>query len=479
MKRLSQIICTLLAATMLLSLGVSAVAEPAQPPVKIWYVAESTAIPTGTIDILRQNLLEKYNIELTFDVIAKDNYQEKLNVMIASESFPDIIDSTGIARMGEAVDAGLILPLDDMIAQDALWSTVEKSKFGQFVYQNAIYGLPVVIDRPTVIHYREDWLANLGLSLPATIDELYEVLRAFTYDDPDGNGKKDTFGISFNSSFGQTQPIWFLFLPGVPAKDCGFYFDEEAGTVKNVFQLKDDMAAALTWLKKLYDDGILDPEFVLDNSSTEESKFVTGKTGMWLKGLLWIEPRQAMLSANNPDGSAIALPAIEGAYGTNYKQTTTGRGLYLTRALGEDRLEAAFTALSYIAGPDGIRDLYFGTEGVTYTIEDGQIIWTNPDDASLYNPGNPLSCAFAIEPLVPAEHLERNIEITQGYEVLTAIYPTQSETYNLNGADMKKLITEGITKIIIGEEPLAYLDTMVEELDELGMQEVCDELNNL
>lgn len=478
MKRRSQILCLLLAMAMLSSLGAAALAE-GDAPVKIWYAAEGTSVPGGTIDIVRANLLAQYNIDLTFDVIAKDNYQEKLNVMIASESFPDIIESTGIARMGEAVDAGLILPLSEMIENDPLWSTVDKSKFSQFTYQGEIYGLPVVIDRPTVIHYREDWLARLNLALPTTIDELYEVLRAFTFDDPDGNGKQDTFGISFNSTFGQTQPVWFLFLPGVPTKDCGFYLDEEAKEVRNVFQLKEDMTTALTWLKGLYDDGILDPEFVLDNSSTEESKFVSGKTGMWLKGLLWIEPRQAKLAASNPEGSAIALPAIEGKYGTNYKQTATGRGLYLTRAIDDERLEAAFTALAYIAGPEGIRDLYFGTEGVTYTIENGEIIWANPDDASLYNPGNPLSSAFAIEPLVPAEHLERNIDITQGYEVLTAIYPTESETYNLNGADMKKLITEGITKIIIGEEPLEYLDTMIAELEALGMQDVCDEMNNL
>ena len=42
---------------------------------------------------------------------------------------------------------------------------------------------------------RVDWLKNLGLEMPTDLDSLYDVLYAFTYDDPDGNGQQDTVGI--------------------------------------------------------------------------------------------------------------------------------------------------------------------------------------------------------------------------------------------------------------------------------------------
>ena len=42
---------------------------------------------------------------------------------------------------------------------------------------------------------RKDWLANVGLELPKTTEDLYEVAKAFTEDDPDGNGADDTYGI--------------------------------------------------------------------------------------------------------------------------------------------------------------------------------------------------------------------------------------------------------------------------------------------
>jgi len=446
-------------------------------PVEIWYAAEEIVNPTGTIDLLKDSLLTKLNIELRFDIIAKSSYAEKLNVMIASDDFPDLIDSTGIPRMGEAIDAGLILPVTDILENDENWKTVDKRMFELYNYKGEIYGLPVVLDRPNAIYYREDWLNNLNLPVPKTIDELYNVLKAFSENDPDQNGKDDTYGLVMNSSYGQTQPVWFLFLPGSPTKDNGFYYDNDAKKVKNVFQLKDDITDALLWLKKLYDEQILDPEFVLTNSEEEENKFITGKSGAWLKGILWIEPRQAKLEKNFPGGSLSIFPAIEGKYGSNMKQIPSGRAIYLTRAVGNN-IEAGKKAIAYISGPEGIRELYYGREGVTYRIQGNEIIWTNPDDASKYNPGNLLSSAYTIQPLVPAKRLMRNLEIVGDYEIQKFINPTMSETYKTNGADFKKVITEGITKIIIGEQPITYLDTIINDLNKLGMETICEEMNS-
>ena len=55
----------------------------------------------------------------------------------------------------------------------------------------------------------------------------------------------------------------------------------------------------------------------------------------------------------------------------------------------------------------------------------------------------------------------------------------ESATFNAKGADMKKVILEGITKIIIGEQPMEYLGSMTEDLNALGMGKVCEELDML
>ena len=59
------------------------------------------------------------------------------------------------------------------------------------------YGLdqPGTIVRNEGILIRKDWLDKLGLKVPKTTDEFFEVMKAFTFKDPDGNGKNDTYGL--------------------------------------------------------------------------------------------------------------------------------------------------------------------------------------------------------------------------------------------------------------------------------------------
>lgn len=452
-----------------------------QEVVELWLALREDLnnFPEGTMDILKESVKEKYNVDLKIDCISKSNYEEKLNVMIASGTFPDIIDSNAIPRLGEAVEGGLLLPMGDFVKNDALWSTADAAIYEKFSYKNEIYGLPTVMDRPDSIYYRADWLERLGLQVPTTTDELYEVLKAFAQNDPDGNGKKDTYGLTFSSDYMQTAPLWQLFMRANPLdpNDFGFYKDPDTGKVDTVFNHKEDVEEALTWLNRLYEEKILDPEFVLNTKEDSESKFITGVSGSWYKGVMWIEPRQAKIEAVNPEARIRVMPCIQGKYGLNLRIQPMGRAYYLTRnAKGKE--DVARQVLAYIAGPDGMKDMWLGKEGVTYTVDGDTINWTNVDDAKKYNPGNMLSSPFEMELPVPSPLLEESMNTIEGYELNPMLQVSDSATYNEKGADMKKVITESITKIIIGEEPVSYLDTTIENLNSLGMQKVCEELNS-
>lgn len=449
--------------------------------VQLWLAVREDLnnFPVGTMDILKESVKEKYNVDLRIDCISKSNYEEKLNVMIASGDFPDIIDSNAIPRLGEAVEGGLLLPMGDFVKNDALWSTADTAIFEKFSYKNEIYGLPTVMDRPDGIYYRADWLEKLGMQIPTTADELYEVFKAFAQNDPDGNGKNDTYGLTFSSDYMQTAPLWQLFMRANPLdpNDFGFYKDPDTGKADTVFNHKEDMEEALTWFNRLYKEKILDPEFVLNTKEDSENKFITGVSGSWYKGIMWIEPRQAKLEAVNPEAKVLPFPCIQGKYGPNLRIQPMGRAYYLTRS-AKGKEDVARQVLAYIAGPEGMQDMWLGKEGVTYTIEGDTMKWANVDDAKKYNPGNILSSPFELELPVPSPILEESMKITEGYVLNPMLQVSDSATYNEKGADMKKVIIEGITKMIIGEEPVTYLDTVIENLNSLGMQKVCEELNS-
>lgn len=76
------------------------------------------------------------------------------------------------------------------------------SKMNKLINKNAsidgkLYG--IYRERPLSrqgVVIRKDWLDNLGLEMPKTVDELYETAKAFTEKDPDQNGKNDTIGFA-------------------------------------------------------------------------------------------------------------------------------------------------------------------------------------------------------------------------------------------------------------------------------------------
>ena len=114
------------------------------------------------------------------------------------------------------------------------------------------------------IVYRQDWLSNVGLDVPTNLEEFEDVLRAFTFEDPDGNGKDDTWGLvstKASTSFDEIA-IWF----GAP----NGWGEDENGNLQPMF-MTDEYFESMNWLKGLYDEGILNSDFVtLENSGAKE-----------------------------------------------------------------------------------------------------------------------------------------------------------------------------------------------------------------
>ena len=74
--------------------------------------------------------------------------------------------------------------------------------FPRMTYEDPSYWC---MDRGLLI--RKDWLDNLGLEMPTNAEELLEVMRAFTEDDPNGSGAADTIGFAYNDVFPTSQQI--------------------------------------------------------------------------------------------------------------------------------------------------------------------------------------------------------------------------------------------------------------------------------
>ena len=145
--------------------------------------------------------LKKQGIDIELEIVSLtggQSYREKLPLAIMSGNIPDIIyDQYGYDKV--MADQGILEDLSSYVAnsdalQKAMWKhNKERLKNYPFL----IRAHPPKIRIGTV---RADWLENAGLSEPKNIDDYYEMLKSFANSDYDGNGSKDTFGLTMTGS---------------------------------------------------------------------------------------------------------------------------------------------------------------------------------------------------------------------------------------------------------------------------------------
>src|SRR5690606_24441558 len=129
------------------------------------------------------------------------------------------------------------------------------SVFERYTINGEIYAIPQSKYNLKVIWMRKDWLDNLGLEVPQTTDEFYEVLKAFTYNDPDQNGKDDTIGMVNAKYVHDLLPLFYAFGADY------FFKEDENGQIYDGFT-QPEMKDALDYIKMLMDEGVLDKEWV-------------------------------------------------------------------------------------------------------------------------------------------------------------------------------------------------------------------------
>lgn len=156
------------------------------------------------------------NIDIEWLTVPQEELDSKLTLMFQSNSLPDVIclplNLLGSERLLQYSKTGAIIQLDELIDKYGpnIKSMLEKSpeaKTAATAADGKIYSLPTVQTMsenherfPQKFYIRKTWLDNLGLEVPKTAEEFYEVMRAFKNNDPNGNGEKDeipfaTYGI--------------------------------------------------------------------------------------------------------------------------------------------------------------------------------------------------------------------------------------------------------------------------------------------
>jgi len=478
---------------------------PIPEPVDIVLWAQATVTEAGAppddwaaFDIIRDEL----NINLTYVIVPTGaDGEAKLNASAAANDLPDLFqlvsaNNDNRGALLRLVDLGLVAPVDDLMPlmpERAKLHYNDPLAIDLVTFDGKQYGLPEPppIPKREGLVIRKDWLDKLGLAVPTTPEELLAVAEAFTTQDPDGNGKNDTYGFGGFLN-GQGLGARFDFLMGAYGVAGVWNFSDPAAFGLNV--RSPEYPQALAYFKSLVDAKVIDPDWPTLTRDDFRARWKQGAFGiMWEDfAALTNKSNYEPFDTNFPDAEWIPVASPKGPNGDSAYGVYTGRGQIFAvsqKAADDGKAEAIASLLEWMA-TDGYYLLGFGEEGVNFIIDaNGNISTEGLADADKYTAPE----------RQPFTQMRNQLIYYNSEQEIVARYPSyktingrdmlpmsflgffQKEPWvdgrgiqvilpPANAADFDRFYTEGLIKFALGQEELND-DTWAEYLaglDSLG-----------
>lgn len=445
-----------------------------------------------------QTIDDYCNVDLQIEWILSDVTEEKTSLAMSNPSTMPMIMTWSGAITGNVVNyakAGAFVDLNDYIWDSEKYPNL--SQMNKNVAETlSVDGKLIAIPRTRDIgryglSYRQDWAEKLGIEEPKTVDDVYNMLYAFTFDDPDGNGKNDTYGMEMTSYTGPFDIVqtWF----GV-----GNGWIEQDGQLIPVHQ-QAEYKEALDWLRKVYQDGLMPADWAVRTTDTWSNGCKTGESGVYIDVMdggrrIWdYFNAEATFTPSvvNPDEAASMnlLGAVNGK-----TLATSGYNGYFTLSASTcdtpEKIEAALTFLDKLNDNDMRLLTEYGIEGVNYEVdENGYLVRLDEGNTALRNNNAGLNQMLAYIPrYTPTPSVETNERTARQNEVYVEneacavfnpalSYLANSATYSDVGATLDEIIKQARTQYICGEIDEAGLQAAADAWLAQGGQQIMDEVN--
>ncbi|MFK7696102.1 hypothetical protein [Paenibacillus sp. HJGM_3] len=340
----------------------------------------TSSLPAGDKDFIRKAIEEKFNVEIKMDYsVMGEEFSTKLNVKLSTGDAPDMFHAEG-AKTTKYILDGAVADLSKYVTPQTMpnyfkWVTPEELK--RYEVQNKFMRAPVPFERNQYHAYyvRKDWLDKLGLKVPTNYDEMINVMKAFTFNDPDGNGKNDTYGFTTSGS-GQNVsrefPEWFKHGFGAGLlidKDNNFI---DTGSNQRTGKIIDD-------IRKTLDLKVVDPDWFLNKAGEHLNKVQQGKVGIFYSGsrdIAFDNSGASILKktrevTGNPKADFVAFH-IAGDTPVSYA-TLPGLPFLINAKTPENKIKRIMEIFDWLASPEGFLLANYGKEGVHYKKEGNKI----------------------------------------------------------------------------------------------------------
>ena len=421
--------------------------------------------------------------------VPQDAFEEKINTLMASQQLPMVTVIREIKSSGfiNAARSGMFWDLAPYIDQFENLSKLDKNVMTNVQTDGKQYLIPRVRQTARMGGIiRSDWLENLGLEMPTTLDELHQILYAFTYNDPDKNGIDDTIGCSMNNTeMKNDSTLLTVYMGG-----CNEWQANSDGSFTSKYETE-TYEKSLTLLHDWYEEGLINKDFPINED--ELSNFTSGRAGMmWLGNLEDASTRISNLNAINPDAKADIFQILTKEPGgdkhiVGFRGYTGCIAIPTTSVKTEEELLQVLAFLDKLGEP-AMCDLFnYGIEGESYSIADGGVTQTEEQltvYANKYNQLRQITPFYTFTNLTVsrqtplAQKVADLMNTNTAYTVFDPSLPFISETETELGGTTGELATfieDACTNYIIGEISLDDWRKAVETWKGMGGDTVAQE----
>lgn len=434
---------------------------------------------------------DKFNVDLQIQWVPNANFYEKLNVIAASGKLPDVMRIDSPSQYLKWVEEGVFQDLKPQLAQyPHLQSIAKPEEWALLNPKDQIFGIPIYATAQNTIYVRKDWLDKLGIPVPTpdtfTIDQFYDMAKAFTTQDPDGNGKNDTFGFS---ALGNASLLGMpeLFAPFGLANG----WKEENGKLIPMQVQSDEWKAFLTFMSRAYKEGVLDKDFVTNTNFNE--KYAQGKVGFADMHYQFSQQTNQQLQTIAPGAKFVELAPPMGKDGMRGTSTPTSGTIkvVLSKDVDAEKRDRILQLFDWWVSPEGEDILKNGIENIHYKKNSsGAYEMTDELKAEgegrqsllwnwvLRNNSNTFNTYKWSDPTW-AKEMEQSIDNAGKYPYKNAsdAYLFSSNTYLEKGTALDESFHKTVIEIIAGKKPVESIDEAIKEWKSSGGDQIIEEVN--
>lgn len=312
---------------------------------------------------------EMTNSKLDIEWVPSGDLNTKLDLLLASGQLPEVVSTTDFTRptLISAIKNGAFWDLTpflgDLSEYPNLKENLADDALKYLSVDGKIYALPRSRSRVDGgLKIREDWLKELNIDVPTTMEEYKDALAAIVKAKPGTVGHLfvDNPTAAMQAGFGVYNPTY-----------------DDAGGLINP-RLTPQYVEMVGFFRELYAEGLMSKEYAVMKETQAEELFKTNRAASYGRPIWWDDEWEKAMRKSGEEDAKILNLHLKGPDGDDAVALETGvsGGFYISKKVPEEKVKQLLAYFEQTASQELTDYAYYGKEGVHHTVEDGQKVLT-------------------------------------------------------------------------------------------------------